>query len=55
MLSKYNTLILDQLSMDSFPDQTLKMPKKKQSQIKAIWRFFNNLYINRKKASNYSR
>lgn len=39
MLNKYNTWLLDQLSMDSFPNQTLKMSKKKQSQIKAIWRF----------------
>lgn len=55
MLNKYNTLLLDQLSIDSFPNQTLEILKKKQSQIKAIWRLFNNLCINKKKASNYSR
>lgn len=47
MLNKYNTLLLDQCVQIPFLTK-LKMSKKKQSQIKAIWRLFNNLCINRK-------
>lgn len=39
MLNKYNTVLLGQGNVYFFPNQTLKMSKEKQNEIKATWGF----------------